>query len=191
MRPLDHIDRQILRELQDDGRITNVELARRIGISAPPCLRRVRSLEQAGYITDYRARLNAKALGFDVTAFAMVQLSSQSETDLQAFEAFARRAPLVRECWMLSGQIDFILKCVAPNLSDVSGLRHRPDGRTARPQCQDFARSAQWKGCSVGAHRAVRAAPRPSGPFRPGQCYRRGLMRPNVSSYRHSTLTTS
>ncbi len=117
MRPLDHIDRQILRELQDNGRITNVELARRIGISAPPCLRRVRSLEQAGYITDYRARLNAKALGFDVTAFAMVQLSSQSETDLQAFEAFARRAPLVRECWMLSGQIDFILKCVAPNLS--------------------------------------------------------------------------
>jgi DNA-binding Lrp family transcriptional regulator len=116
-RRLDSIDRNILHELQQDGRITNVELARRVGISAPPCLRRVRSLEEAGYIRGYRALLDEKALGCEVTAFAMVHLSSQAETDLQAFEAFVSREPLVRECWMLSGEIDFVLKCVAPSLS--------------------------------------------------------------------------
>src|ERR1700722_6117275 len=122
MRRLDAIDRDILRELQDDGRITNVELARRVGISAPPCLRRVRSLEEAGYIKGYRALLDETVLGCEVTAFAMVHLASQAETDLEAFEAFVRGEPLVRECWMLSGEIDFILKCVAPNLSRFQEL---------------------------------------------------------------------
>lgn len=117
MRRLDTIDREILRELQDNGRITNVELARRVGISAPPCLRRVRSLEEAGYVKGYRALLDEKTLGCEVTAFAMVHLASQAEPDLQAFEGFVRREPLVRECWMLSGEIDFVLKCVAPSLS--------------------------------------------------------------------------
>jgi DNA-binding Lrp family transcriptional regulator len=117
MRRLDSIDRNILHELQHDGRMTNVELARRVGISAPPCLRRVRSLEEAGFIKGYRALLDEKALGCEVMAFAMVHLSSQAEQDLQAFEAFVSRAPLVRECWMLSGEIDFVLKCVAPSLS--------------------------------------------------------------------------
>ncbi len=113
---LDAIDRQILEELQEDGRITNVELARRVGISAPPCLRRVRALEQAGYIKGYRALLDEKRLGYEVTIFAMVHLTSQAEADLKAFEDFVRAQPLVRECWMLSGEIDFILKCVAPDL---------------------------------------------------------------------------
>ena len=112
---LDAIDRQILQELQDDGRITNVELARRVGISAPPCLRRVRALEQAGYIKGYRALLDEKLL-VEVTVFAMVHLTSQADADLKAFEDFVRAQPLVRECWMLSGEIDFILKCVAPDL---------------------------------------------------------------------------
>jgi len=103
---LDAIDRQILKELQDDGRITNVELARRVGISAPPCLRRVR----------YRALLDEKLLGYEMTVFAMVHLRSQADADLKAFEDFVRAQPLVRECWMLSGEIDFILKCVAPDL---------------------------------------------------------------------------
>jgi DNA-binding Lrp family transcriptional regulator len=116
VRRLDAIDRHILRELQEDGRMTNVELAKRVGISAPPCLRRVRALEEAGYIRGYRALLNEKELGCEVIAFAMVHLSSQAEADLQAFESFVRGQPLVRECWMLSGEIDFILKCVAPNL---------------------------------------------------------------------------
>jgi len=122
MRRLDAIDRNILSELQDDGRITNVELARRVGISAPPCLRRVRTLESAGYIGGYRALLDARSLGCEVTAFAMVHLSSQAEADLEAFEAFVRREPLVRECWMLSGEIDFILKCVAPSLSNFQSF---------------------------------------------------------------------
>jgi DNA-binding Lrp family transcriptional regulator len=113
---LDAIDWKILRELQEDGRITNVELARRVGISAPPCLRRVRALEEAGYIKGYRALLDEKLLGYEVAVFAMVHLSSQAEADLKAFEEFVRREPLVRECWMLSGEIDFILKCVAPDL---------------------------------------------------------------------------
>jgi DNA-binding Lrp family transcriptional regulator len=122
MRRLDSIDRNILRELQEDGRITNVELAHRVGISAPPCLRRVRSLEEAGYIRGYRGLLDAKSLGCDVTAFAMVHLSSQAEADRQSFEGFVRREPLVRECWMLSGEIDFVLKCVAPSLARFQTL---------------------------------------------------------------------
>ena len=117
MTRLDAIDWMILKELQDDGRMTNVELARRVGISAPPCLRRVRALEEAGLIRGYRALLDEKELGFEVTMFAMVHLSSQAEADLSAFEAFVRAQPIVRECWMLSGEIDFILKCVAPTLT--------------------------------------------------------------------------
>jgi DNA-binding Lrp family transcriptional regulator len=113
---LDAIDWKILKELQGDGRMTNVELARRVGISAPPCLRRVRALEEAGFIKGYRALLDEKALGYEVTVFAMVHLTSQAEPELQAFEDFVRRQPLVRECWMLSGEIDFVPKCVAPDL---------------------------------------------------------------------------
>ena len=119
---LDAIDRRILHELQDDGRITNVELARRVGISAPPCLRRVRALEEAGYIKGYRALLDSKLLGYDITVFALVHLSSQADADLKQFEKFVRAQPLVRECWMLSGEIDFILKCVAPDLKTLQNL---------------------------------------------------------------------
>src|ERR1700680_1605057 len=119
---LDATDRKILKELQDDGRITNVALPRRVGISAPPCLRRGRGLEEAGYIKGYRALLDEKLLGYEVTVFAMVHLSSQAEADLIAFERFVRAQPLVRECWMLSGEIDFILKCVAPDLKTFQGF---------------------------------------------------------------------
>lgn len=115
---LDDIDRMILRELQAQGRITNVELAHRVGISAPPCLRRVRALEEAGFITGYHADLNARAMGYEVTVFAMVSLRSQAEADLQAFEQLAAGWPIVRECHMLNGEIDFILKCVAHDLSE-------------------------------------------------------------------------
>ena len=87
---LDATDWRILRELQADGRITNVDLARKVGISAPPCLRRVRALEEAGIIKGFTALLNDKALGFDVTAFAMIRLHSQAEADLIAFEERAR-----------------------------------------------------------------------------------------------------
>ena len=113
---LDPIDRQILAELQADGRMTNVELASRVGISAPPCLRRVRGLEEQGFIRGYHADINARELGFEVQVFAMVRLNSQAEADLAAFEARCRAWPLVRECHMLNGEIDFILKCVSPDL---------------------------------------------------------------------------
>lgn len=114
---LDPIDRKILAELQADGRMTNVELAKRVGISAPPCLRRVRTLEEAGYIRGYHADVDTRELGFEVQVFAMVGLQSQAEADLSAFEARCRAWPLVRECHMLNGEVDFILKCVAPDLS--------------------------------------------------------------------------
>lgn len=114
---IDAIDRRIMAELQSDGRMTNVELSKRLGISAPPCLRRVRTLEEDGYIRGYHADVDARALGFEVMVFAMVGLSSQAEADLRAFEDKARSWPLVRECHMLNGEIDFLLKCVAPDLS--------------------------------------------------------------------------
>jgi len=114
---LDPIDRKILAELQADGRMTNVELAKRVGISAPPCLRRVRTLEEAGYIRGYHADVDPRLLGFEVQVFAMVGLQSQAEVDLTAFENRCRNWPLVRECHMLNGEVDFILKCVAPDLS--------------------------------------------------------------------------
>ena len=110
---LDRIDRHILHDLQTDGRITNVELARRAGISAPPCLRRVRALEEGGYIRGYHADLEPKALGFNVTVFAQVGLSSQAEPDLEAFEDLVRQWSNVRECHMLAGETDFLLKIVA------------------------------------------------------------------------------
>src|SRR5690348_18417673 len=94
---LDAIDHKILKELQADGRMTNVELARRVGISAPPCLRRVRALEEAGYLKGYRALLDEKLLGYEVVVFAFVHLSSQAEADLQAFEKFVRAQPLRSE----------------------------------------------------------------------------------------------
>ncbi|WP_370276552.1 Lrp/AsnC family transcriptional regulator [Roseovarius indicus] len=114
---LDEIDRKILAELQADGRMTNVELAKRVGISAPPCLRRVRTLEESGYIQGYHAKVDARELGFEVQVYAMVGLQSQAEADLSAFEARCRAWPLGRECHMLNGEVDFILKCVAPDLS--------------------------------------------------------------------------
>ncbi len=113
---LDEIDRMILAELQADGRMTNVELARRVGISAPPCLRRVRTLEEQGYIRGYHADVNPRELGFDVSVFVMVRLVSQSEAELSAFEQRCRDWPLVRQCHMLNGEVDFILRCVAPDL---------------------------------------------------------------------------
>ena len=114
---LDAIDWQILAELQADGRMTNVELARRVGISAPQCLRRVRALEEAGLIRRYRALLSERALGFDIVAYAFVGLVNQSEAELVAFEARVAALDMVRECHAISGEVDFILKCTARDFS--------------------------------------------------------------------------
>ena len=112
---LDRIDRLILRNLQANGRMTNIELAKRASISAPPCLRRVRALEESGVITGYHADIDPAALGFGVVIFAQVGLSSQAEHDLEAFEELVGTWPQVRECYMLAGETDFILKIVAEN----------------------------------------------------------------------------
>ncbi len=119
---LDRIDLQILKDLQENGRITNVELARRAGISAPPCLRRVRALEEAGFIRDYHAELQAELLGFDVLFYALVGLDSQSELVLSGFERMAADWPEVRECHMARGPHDFVLKIVARNTAHENEL---------------------------------------------------------------------
>ena len=118
----DDIDIRILALLQDNGRMTNVDLAARVGLTAPPCLRRVRSLEQAGVIRGYHARLDPAALGYGITVFAMVSLKSQAESDLQAFQQLVAEIPEVRECHMLNGEIDFILKIVAPDLQSFQQI---------------------------------------------------------------------
>jgi DNA-binding Lrp family transcriptional regulator len=116
MSTLDTIDRHLLAELQAEGRVTNVDLARRVGLTAPPCLRRVRALEEEGVIRGYHADLDASKLGFAITVFAMVSLKSQAEEDLRAFENHIKALPEVRECHMLNGEIDFILKIVSRDL---------------------------------------------------------------------------
>jgi DNA-binding Lrp family transcriptional regulator len=119
---LDAIDLRILSELQANGRITNVELSRRAKITAPPCLRRMRALEKAGYIRGYHADLDPKRLGFEVSAYIFVGLSSQADGDLKRFEEQVRSWPEVRECYMLSGEVDFLLKCVAKDLSSFQAF---------------------------------------------------------------------
>lgn len=114
---LDDIDLKILQVLQEEGRISNVKLADNVGITPPPCLRRVKALEHAGFIKGYHAELNGEALGFDLMVFAMVGLHSQAERDLKAFEDLVGTWPMVREAYMLNGEIDFILKIVARDLN--------------------------------------------------------------------------
>jgi DNA-binding Lrp family transcriptional regulator len=119
---LDELDRTILATLQEEGRITNVALAQRVGLTAPPCLRRMRALEEAGVIRGYHAELDAAALGYGIMVFALVSLKSQAEDDLRQFEAHVAGLPEVRECHMLNGEIDFILKIVAHDLQSFQSF---------------------------------------------------------------------
>ena len=113
---IDIIDKKILRILQDDGRISNLDLSTKIGMSPPPTLRRVRDLEQNGYIDGFRANLNHSKLGYDLTAFIFIGLKNQNEDELNKFEKLVWGWEEVRECYMLNGDVDFILKCVAKNM---------------------------------------------------------------------------
>ena len=122
---LDEVDRQILAELQSDGRMTNVELARRVGLSAPPCLRRVRRLEEDGIIRGYHADLDPVSLGYEITFFALVGLDSQKEAVLGAFEQAVRGWPEVRECHMIRGGGDFLLRLVARDTAQENALTAR------------------------------------------------------------------
>jgi DNA-binding Lrp family transcriptional regulator len=125
---LDAVDRRILAELQQDGRMTNVELARRVNLSAPPCLRRVRRLEETGVIRGYHADIDPTALDWEITFFALVGLESQKESVLSAFEAMVRDWPEVRECHMIRGGGDFLLRLVARDTAHENALTARLTG---------------------------------------------------------------
>ncbi len=142
---LDQVDLQILAELQQDGRITNVELARRVGLSAPPCLRRVRRLEEEGVIRGYHADLSPTALGYEITFFALVGLESQKEAVLTAFEALVTGWPEVRECHMIRGGGDFLLRLVARDTAHENALTTRLTGadNVARVQTLQTIRTAR------------------------------------------------
>jgi DNA-binding Lrp family transcriptional regulator len=135
---LDAIDRRILANLRDEGRLTNVELARRAGISAPPCLRRVRALESAGYIKGYHAELDAEKLGYEVAFHALVGLDSQSETVLSGFEKLVAEWPEVRRCDMIRGGGDFMLRIVARNTAHENALTTRLTGAPHVSTVQTF-----------------------------------------------------
>ncbi|UFN49538.1 Lrp/AsnC family transcriptional regulator [Roseomonas sp. OT10] len=125
---LDPTDLLIISELQRDGRITNVELARRVGLSAPPCLRRVRRLEQAGVVRGYHAEVEPVALGWEITVFALVGLETQKLSILEAFEAMVTEWPEVRECHMIRGGGDFLLRLVARDTAHENALTARLTG---------------------------------------------------------------
>lgn len=117
--PLDEIDLNILAELQKDGRIRNNELASRIGLSEPPCRRRVRSLRDRGYVSAIRATLDERLLGYEVISFVLIQLQSQAQATLQAFERSIAAMPLVQQSWRISGDADYLLRCVARNVDGM------------------------------------------------------------------------
>jgi len=125
---LDAIDRRILASLQEDGRMTNVDLSKRAGISAPPCLRRVRALEEAGVIRGYHADTDPQMLGWEITFFAIVGLESQKEAVLSAFEQLVGSWAEVRECHMIRGGGDFLLKLVARDTAHENQLTQKLTG---------------------------------------------------------------
>ena len=117
---IDKIDLKILRILQDEGRISNLDLSKKIEMSAPPTLRRVRELEKNGYIENITANLDAEKLGFDLTAWIFISLKNQNEESLGSFEKMVWGWEPIRECFMLNGEIDFILKCVVKNMNEFN-----------------------------------------------------------------------
>ncbi len=142
---IDEIDRRILAELQGDGRMTNVELAKRAGISPPPCLRRVRRLEDAGYIQGYHAQTDGQKLGWQIAFFVIVGLESQKQSVLDGFEAMVAGWPEVRECHMIRGGGDFLLKLVARDAVHENQLTARLTGapHVARVQTLQTIRTSR------------------------------------------------
>ncbi len=122
---IDAIDRRIIIELQEDGRMTNVELARRAGISAPPCLRRVRRLEESGIIRGYHAETDPQKLGFAITFFVLIGLDTQKDAALAGFERLVATWPEVRECHMIRGGGDFLIKLVARDTAQENELTRK------------------------------------------------------------------
>ncbi|CAN0526150.1 unnamed protein product [Laminaria digitata] len=114
---LDTIDNRILDQLQRNGRISNVELAAAVGLSPSPCLRRVRELENAGIIDRYAAILDQRAAGYALSIFVQVTLERQVETALEAFERVIAARPEVMECYLMTGDADYLLRVVVPDVS--------------------------------------------------------------------------
>jgi DNA-binding Lrp family transcriptional regulator len=133
---LDAVDRQILAELQADGRMTNVELARRVELSAPPCLRRVRRLEEAGIIRGYHAEVDPVSLGWPITFFALVGLESQKQVMLESFQDEVKTWPEVRECHMIRGGGDFLLRLVARDTAHENVLTQKLTGHNSVSRVQ-------------------------------------------------------
>ncbi len=115
-RQLDAIDRRILEHLQDNARISNVDLAARVGISASPCWRRVRDLEESGVISNYVTLIDAASVGLTVSVFVSVSLERQVERELEVFQNAIRERPEVMECYLMTGEADFLLRVVVPDL---------------------------------------------------------------------------
>lgn len=122
MEPLDAIDRLILAELQRDGRLTNQDLADRIGLSPSPCLRRVRRLEQAGVIAGYRAVVSPKAVDLEITAFVRLRLASHEGTTVDAVEERLRAIPQIVEAHLLAGDWDYLVRIVTPDFEAYEAL---------------------------------------------------------------------
>ena len=116
---LDTTDWKILRLLQSDARISNVELARQVGLSPSPCLNRVRTLEQSGYISRYVSLLDPLRVGLKVSVFIQVTLEKQIKPALEAFERAIRDRPEVMECYLMTGDADYLLRVVVPDLQAV------------------------------------------------------------------------
>tara|TARA_Y100000590_G_scaffold171380_1_gene196020 strand:- start:94 stop:564 length:471 start_codon:yes stop_codon:yes gene_type:complete len=117
---LDGIDLKILRILQDEGRISNLDLSKKIGMSPPPTLRRVRDLEKNGFIDGFRASIDPSKLGYDLTAWIFISLKNQNEESLNTFEKLVWGWESIRECYMLNGEVDFILKSVSKNMAEFN-----------------------------------------------------------------------
>ena len=117
---LDGIDLKILRILQDEGRISNLDLSKKIRMSPPPTLRRVRDLEKNGFIDGFRANLDPSKLGYDLTAWIFISLKNQNEESLNSFEKLVWGWETIRECYMLNGEVDFILKSVSKNMFEFN-----------------------------------------------------------------------
>jgi Lrp/AsnC family transcriptional regulator, leucine-responsive regulatory protein len=123
--PLDRRDLRILNELQRDGRIPNSELAARLELSESACLRRVKQLEQQGYIERYTALLNLQKIGLTVSLMVRITLKSQTDRDLRAFEEAVRGVPEVAECYLTTGESDYVLRVLAGTAADIERIHSK------------------------------------------------------------------
>jgi DNA-binding Lrp family transcriptional regulator len=115
---LDQIDRKILKALQDNARLSSQELSDQVGISSSPCWRRVKALEDAGVITKYVTLVDPETLGLSISIFTNVSLDKQIETALETFQKAVRKRPEVMECYLMTGDFDYLLRVVVGSLHD-------------------------------------------------------------------------